>query len=167
MENQNKGGWLDDKVDDPEFMRLYAREEFIEGFLTYVENEMKRTKVSRAELARRMDCKRSNVTQMFRRTRNLTAATMVDITFHLKLKLKLIFNEWSQARTLEPVWWTTQAKHLLVHFTETGRREETAVRPPQRIRSIECAAETEWRTAGGRQTGEPTVSHEVLEYLAN
>jgi ribosome-binding protein aMBF1 (putative translation factor) len=88
---KNKHGWLEDKKDDPEFLRLCAREEFIEDFLTRIENEMKRMGVSRAELARRMKCKPSNVTQMFRRTRNLTVATMVDVAFHLKLQLRLVF----------------------------------------------------------------------------
>lgn len=88
-----KSGWLAGKKNDPEFQRLCAREDFIENFLTRVELEMKQRKISRAELARRMLCKPSNITQMFRRTRNLTAASMVDIAFHLKLCIKLTFNE--------------------------------------------------------------------------
>jgi ribosome-binding protein aMBF1 (putative translation factor) len=90
-------GWLADKRNDPEFQRLYAREGFIEDFLTRVELEMDRQGISRAELARRMACAPSNITQMFHRTRNLTAATMIDVAFHLKLRSKLLFDPLEQS----------------------------------------------------------------------
>lgn len=96
MTNKRRAGWLADKEDDPEFMKLCAREDFIEEFLTVVEDAMKRSNVTRAELARRMNCEKSNITQMFHRTRNLTAATMVDIAFHLDLRLSLVFEEWAR-----------------------------------------------------------------------
>lgn len=90
MKKQN-AGWLETKADDTEFLRHLAHEDFIEDFLSYVEEFMEKTNVTRAELARRMVCKPSNVTQLFQRTRNLTSSTMVDIAFHLKLRLRLIF----------------------------------------------------------------------------
>lgn len=88
-ETKKAGNWLDEQFQDPEFQRLYAREDLIEDFLGAVEEEMQRQGVSRSELATRLGCKPANVTQMFRRTRNLTASTMVDIAFHLGLRLKL------------------------------------------------------------------------------
>jgi hypothetical protein len=84
-----KKDWLDKQLKDPEFQRHLAREDLIEDFLIAVEGEMLKMNVSRAELARRMGCTAPNVTQLFRRTKNLTAASMVDITHHLDLRLEL------------------------------------------------------------------------------
>jgi ribosome-binding protein aMBF1 (putative translation factor) len=89
MSNNETKGWLASNMEDPEFRRLLEREEIIEDFLNHVDEEMKKQGVSRSELARRIDCKPANITQIMRRTRNLTVATMVDIAFFLGLKLKL------------------------------------------------------------------------------
>ncbi len=83
------GGWLEDKTDDPEFQRLYAREDFIEEFLHRVEEEMASQRVSRTELARRLECRPGNITRIFHKTSNLTAATMVDVAFCLNLRLQV------------------------------------------------------------------------------
>lgn len=80
MKTKNEpSGWLDGKTGDPEFRRLYAREEAIEAFLSRVDQEMERLGITRTEMARRMGCSPANVTQVMRRTANLTAATMVDL----------------------------------------------------------------------------------------
>lgn len=84
-------GWLADKQNDPEFQRLCAREGLIEDFLTRVELEMAQQGINRKELARRMACAPSDITQMFQRTKELTAVTMIDVAFHLKLQVKLLF----------------------------------------------------------------------------
>lgn len=76
-------GWLDSKAEDPEFRRLWAREEAIEAFLSRVDQEMERMGITRTEMARRMGCSPANVTQVMRRTANLTAATMVDLAIAL------------------------------------------------------------------------------------
>ena len=89
MSDATRGGWLQSRLENPEFRRYLAREEFVEGFLNSVNQVMEQKKVSRAELARRMECKPANVTQIMRRNRNLTASTMVDIAFHLGLQLEL------------------------------------------------------------------------------
>ncbi len=73
----------------PEFRRALAREHLIEDFLSDVEAVMRAQRMTRAELARRMGCSRANVSSLFRRTANLTAATMADIAFHLGLQLQL------------------------------------------------------------------------------
>jgi ribosome-binding protein aMBF1 (putative translation factor) len=83
-------------LDDPEFRKLYAREEIIEDFLNRIDEEMEKQGISRAELAKRMGCKPANITQIMRRTRNLTVATMVDIAFFLNLKLGLIIGSLPQ-----------------------------------------------------------------------
>lgn len=83
-------GWLESNLEDPEFQRLLAREDFIEDFLNEIDRLMTEKKMKRAELARRMDCRPSHVTQLFRRTRNLTAATMVDLAFHLGVRVRVV-----------------------------------------------------------------------------
>jgi len=90
MNSSKREGWLQRNLQDPEFKRYLAREDLIEHFLNAIDSEMSRRGVSRAELARRMGCRPSNVTQILRRTRNLTVATMVDIAFHLDLRLELV-----------------------------------------------------------------------------
>ena len=137
MNKRESTGWLADKREDPEFQRLCAREDFIEDFLTHVELEMKRQRISRAELARRMECKPSNITQMFRRTRNLTAASMVDVAFHLNIRIKLIFDQDVTTRAILPLW--GREKVLM-----PVRLHEVAVRPPLHVGESERVAETGW-----------------------
>jgi antitoxin component HigA of HigAB toxin-antitoxin module len=69
-----------------------ARKEIISGFLKLVEKAMREQNISRSELARRMGCKPSNVTQMLNSDRNLTIGTMVTIAFHLNAKFVLFNN---------------------------------------------------------------------------
>lgn len=83
-------GWLESNLEDQEFQRLLAREDFIEDFLNEIDRLMTEKRMTRAELARRMDCRPSHVTQLFRRTRNLTAASMVDLAFHLGVRLRVV-----------------------------------------------------------------------------
>ena len=71
--------WLSDRLESPEFQRLLEREDFIERYLDEIESLMDEKGVSRSDLARRMNCSRANITQMFRRTKNLTAESMVDL----------------------------------------------------------------------------------------
>lgn len=137
MTKKGSPGWLADKRDDPEFQRLCAREDFIEDFLTHVELEMKRQGISRAELARRMECKASNITQMFRRTRNLTAASMVDVAFHLNIRIRLNFDQNITTRSISPLW------HRDAMLTP-ARLSEVAIRPPLHVGESECAMETGW-----------------------
>lgn len=142
MKKQTKG-WLDDKADDAEFLRHLAHEDFIEDFLSYVEDEMTRTNVSRADLARRMKCQPSNVTQLFQRTRNLTSATMVDIAFHLKLRLRLLYERFSAEREIRAVWQRSTQPSPTLHISEVPSAEESAVRPPVGTGSCLRPLETE------------------------
>lgn len=90
MTRNKEKGWLESKLQDQEFQRLLAREDFVEDFLSEVHRVMTEKKVTRAELARRMNCRPANITQLFRRTRNLTAAMMVDIAFHLGVRVHAV-----------------------------------------------------------------------------
>lgn len=83
--------WLQRVLADPAACRELARERVIEGFLTFVERTMEAKGVSRSELARRLGCKRSNVTQIMRRTRNLTVSTMVDFGLALGFEIRIEF----------------------------------------------------------------------------
>jgi ribosome-binding protein aMBF1 (putative translation factor) len=85
-------GWLEQNLEDEEFRRLLEHEKFIEKYLNVIDEEMRNLGLPRAELARRMGCKPSNITQIMRRIRNLNTATMVDIAFFLGLKLDLEFH---------------------------------------------------------------------------
>ena len=83
MTRDKEKGWLESKRQDQEFQRLRAREDFIEDFLSEIHRLMTEKKITCADLADRMRCRPANITQLFRRTRDLTAATMVDLAFHL------------------------------------------------------------------------------------
>ena len=85
-------GWLEGNLEDEGFRRLLAREEFIEKYLNAIDEEMKKLGLTRAELARRMKCKPSNITQIMRLERILTVAKMADIAFFLGLRLELKFH---------------------------------------------------------------------------
>ena len=80
-------GWLEKNKKNPEFSRYLAREDFIEDFLSAVEKMMAKKRITRSELAKKLGCKPPNITQIMKRTRNLTASTMVDIAFHLGYRL--------------------------------------------------------------------------------
>lgn len=88
MNELQEKGWLEDKAEDPEFQCLRAREDFIEDFLTQVEQLMRMQGITRIELARRMGWRPFHITQLFRRTRSLTAAAMSDLIFHLGARLQ-------------------------------------------------------------------------------
>ena len=107
MTKDQDKGWLESRLEDQNFQRLLAREDFIEDFLSEVTRVMEHQQITRADLARRMGCRPSNVTQMFRRTRNLTAASMVDLAFHLKLQLRLVVERQGERMSklaYQPAW---------------------------------------------------------------
>ena len=76
---------------EPDKLQLRAREDFVSGYFQIVNGEMKRQGVKRSTLAERMGCAPANVTQILKQTGNLTAASMVDLAYHLGVKLKLDF----------------------------------------------------------------------------
>jgi transcriptional regulator with XRE-family HTH domain len=93
--DETEKGWFETKLEDPEFRRLYAREDLIEGFLHQVEQAMKEKGVSRAQLAERLACSSANVTRIMRRSSNLTAATMADMAFALDLRVRVYLDSLS------------------------------------------------------------------------
>lgn len=67
-----------------------ATEDIIADFLRGVNQVMSDKGITRTELARRMNCSPSNVTQILRRRRNLTAARMADVAYHLGARVRLV-----------------------------------------------------------------------------
>lgn len=61
----------------------------MEGFYGFVVAEMERQGVRRSALAERMGCAPANVTQILKQKANLTVASMVDLAYHLGVKLEL------------------------------------------------------------------------------
>ena len=131
-------GWLESNLEDQEFQRLLAREDFIEDFLNEIDRLMTEKRMTRAELARRMDCRPSHVTQLFRRTRNLTAASMVDLAFHLGVRLRVVVERGLQRERPAGDW--TWNKAAVVSL----KAGERVVQPLVRIKYPECAAGTGW-----------------------
>lgn len=86
---EKKKDWLAEKLKSESFRKLLAQEEFIESFLDDVDFIMKKKKISRTRLAKKMGCKPSDITQIMRRTRKLTAEMMVDIAYNLGAFLQL------------------------------------------------------------------------------
>lgn len=82
-------GWLQSNLEDSEFQRLYAREDFIEGFLHHLDAAMDDRGISRKQLAAIVGCSPANVTRALRRTSNLTATTMVDLALAAGIRLRI------------------------------------------------------------------------------
>jgi len=120
---------LSERLKNPEFLKLLEREEFIESFLDMVEEEMESQGVSQRKLAKRLGCGPANLSRILRRERNMTANTMVDIAFHLGLRIRLTKQRvhdyaalWSNPSIQYPwinTWYTENAlKHYVGHFME-------------------------------------------------
>lgn len=114
--NECGKSWRERQFEDAEFRRLYAHEEFIEEFLTNIEQEMEAQEVSQTELAKRMSCSVSNVSQLLQRTRNLTAGKMVDLAFHLGLRVSLSVDHLDGAS-----WAAGNSAHRVARYSASGR----------------------------------------------
>lgn len=91
---ETKKGWLTANLEDWEFRRLYERELVAESFIVRIEDAMDEQKVTKTELAKRMECTSANISRAMRKTTNMTIATMVDMALSLNLRVRI---------TLEPV----------------------------------------------------------------
>lgn len=87
---QEARGWLEANLEDPEFRRLYEREGVAEQFIAQVETHRAAQKLSRSDLARRMDCKPANITRIMRRTSNLTLDTLVDLALAVSCRVRIL-----------------------------------------------------------------------------
>ncbi len=96
-----KGDWFEKRLADPDFRRYLEREEVVESFLFRVEEEMRRQGKTRQNLAEALGCGISNVSQIMRRERNMTVGKMVDIAFHLGLRVHLELSRQDET----PAYW--------------------------------------------------------------
>lgn len=109
MSNElKKSDWLEERLADPDFRRYLEREEVVESFLERIEEEMKHRKMSKKKLADALGCGLSNLSQIMRRERNMTVGTMVDIAFHLGLRLKLDLRRQEES----PAFWEESGLQL-------------------------------------------------------
>lgn len=88
---------LDGFKDDPE----YLTEKQILDFTAKLVNKMEELKVSRAELAKRLDVSKAFVTKLLNGNPNMTIKTMVSITHALKCSISIdIYPEGFEKRAL-------------------------------------------------------------------
>lgn len=128
-------GWFAESLQDEEFQRLLECENFVEQFLASMEVEMARQKISRAELARRLSCSAANITQIFRQTRNLTAATMVDIAWALELRLRLAIEAFASGERQSPEnWMSSSTSTCEPNLGVTERPQDWSVGLPDPVR---------------------------------
>ena len=85
--------WAAKIFNDPKFQEHYAQETFIEDFLLFIDEEMKRKNISRTELSEKMNVSPSYLTRVMQRTRKLSAETIVSLAFHLRLTAKITIED--------------------------------------------------------------------------
>ena len=86
-------GFLSSILGDKEGKRLYLYEEVIEPFLNRIDEEMKNRRISRHELAEKMGCDVSDINRMMDRSIDIYVQTMVNMVFHVGLKVVLSLEE--------------------------------------------------------------------------
>lgn len=102
-------GWLESKLEEPKFRRLYERELFAESFFYEIEALMDRKGISRSDLADMLGCNPSNITRIMRRTTNVTAATMVDVAFMLRYRVRAVLEPFAEiGDALERSFWSSK-----------------------------------------------------------
>ena len=79
------------KVPRLEVQKAIALELFVESFVAEMEAIMRRDNISQAELARRLGCSPSNITQIMKYSSNLNAATMANISTALDHRIVVRF----------------------------------------------------------------------------
>jgi len=114
--------WFTEKLDtfanDPEFLAEEAILEFTEKLVA----KMQEQKVSRAELAKRLDVSKAFVTKLLNGNPNMTIKTMVSIAAVLDCRLNLdIYNSGYRAVNLY-----TPDNKSFSHFNPRGYEEEYA-----------------------------------------
>jgi transcriptional regulator with XRE-family HTH domain len=112
---------LSASMEDPEFRAQFEREWYVEEFLTGIEEQMKKTGMTRKALAERLGCSPANITQLFRRENNLTAETMVDLALGVGCRLRSLLDSvdaaaapWAPAHKCDP--WTETAGAQIIRF---------------------------------------------------
>jgi len=76
-------------MEDPEFRRLLAIEALVAGSSEVIARLMAEQKVSRADLARRLNKSRAWVTQLLSGKANMTVRTLAEVVYTLDAEVKL------------------------------------------------------------------------------
>jgi len=79
----NGDSWLTEQVVTPNARRVFEQERLVVNVTNSLVDVMQQLEVSRAELARRLDCSRAYVTQLLAGTRNMTLHTLADMAWAL------------------------------------------------------------------------------------
>ncbi len=84
--------WLTKKLKDPEFIKAFCQDWFMQEFLIQVEDQMSKQGMNQALLAKKSDLSPAFINDVFKDRRpNLTVATLVKIMIGLKMKIKIEF----------------------------------------------------------------------------
>ncbi len=74
-----------------EVQKAITCEVFVESFISEMERIMREKNISQAELARRLGCSPSNITQLMRYASNMNALTMANIATALEQRISVRF----------------------------------------------------------------------------
>lgn len=89
QDNQQPKGWLEKRLEDPQFRRLYERECVAEEFICALEEQMRKESVTRTALAEKMGCSPANITRVMSSTTNLTLKSIIEMAFAVDMRVRL------------------------------------------------------------------------------
>ena len=92
----------DVKSQSPEYQRLYRQEGLILDVTEQIWEVMNRQEITRQDLAYRMNCSKSNVTQTLNGSRNMTLRTLSDMAAALECDLTIRLRERGKAEEWRP-----------------------------------------------------------------
>jgi hypothetical protein len=93
LKPKKNSDWVLKQFEDPDFVRLYNHEGFIEDFLMRIYEEMKLKKIRRRKMASHMGRSTIYLSEIFKRTRPLDTKTMVDMAGAVGLNISITFTE--------------------------------------------------------------------------
>lgn len=88
MSNPSEKDLVTRALEDPQTRIEMEYEWFVDDVIVKIEQAMDKQKVSRAELAKRLNCSPANVTRLLRHGSNLTLKSLVDIALALEHRFK-------------------------------------------------------------------------------
>lgn len=87
MNTEECEGWMAEFSESGEFQRAFVYETVMEGILSKAEEAMKDRDITRQELARRIGCPLSQVTEVFERNENESMRALCGIVWSLGLTI--------------------------------------------------------------------------------
>lgn len=89
MTRETERSWLARELEDPEMRRIFEQERLAMAAANAIAEAMIEEGVSRAQLAERLGCSRSHVTQALSGNRNITVRTLADMAWALGRQVDL------------------------------------------------------------------------------